>query len=120
MKARDNPFSVERLHAVRYRTKEATFDEILQRLDEMNYRAAIVGPEGSGKTTLLGNLQDALTAAVSGADTPDSKRPGDTASALPGINRVGVAAAGPPRLTVAATAGYGHTEATASQDGGRC
>jgi len=60
MKARDNPFSVERLHAVRYRTAEATFDEILRRLDEMNYRAAIVGPEGSGKTTLLANVQDAL------------------------------------------------------------
>ncbi|MBN2133583.1 MAG: hypothetical protein JW741_29045 [Sedimentisphaerales bacterium] len=60
MKARDNPFTVERLHAIRYRTAETTFEEILSRLDEMNYRAAIVGPEGSGKTTLLGNLQDAL------------------------------------------------------------
>jgi len=60
MKARDNPFTVDRISALRYRPLDTTFDEILRRLEELNYRAAIVGPEGSGKTTLLENLQDAL------------------------------------------------------------
>lgn len=60
MKARDNPFSVDRIHAIRYRPLDVTFDEILLRLRELNYRAAIVGPDGSGKTTLLEDLQHAL------------------------------------------------------------
>jgi energy-coupling factor transporter ATP-binding protein EcfA2 len=57
MKARDNPFAVERLHAVRYRPLNTMLDALLARLDELNYRAAITGPEGSGKTTLLEDLQ---------------------------------------------------------------
>jgi hypothetical protein len=56
MKARDNPFAVERVHAIRYRPINTTFDQILARLHELNYRAAITGPEGSGKTTLLEDL----------------------------------------------------------------
>lgn len=57
MRARDNPFAVERVQAIRYRPHNTTFDQILTRLHELNYRAAIVGPEGSGKTTLLEDLQ---------------------------------------------------------------
>ena len=60
MKARDNPFSVDRVHAIRYRPLDVTFDEILHRLRELNYRAAITGPDGSGKTTLLEGLQHSL------------------------------------------------------------
>ncbi len=60
MKARDNPFATERIHTVRYRPVDVTFDEILLRLRELNYRAAIVGPDGSGKTTLLEDLQPVL------------------------------------------------------------
>ncbi len=60
MKARDNPFAVERVHAIRYRPVNTTLDAILARLHELNCRAAITGPEGSGKTTLLENLQGAL------------------------------------------------------------
>jgi hypothetical protein len=60
MKARDNPFAVERVHAIRYRPLDTTFDEILRRLRELSYRAAIVGPEGAGKTTLLEDLQGML------------------------------------------------------------
>ena len=60
MRARDNPFSVDRIHAIRYRPLDTTFDEILLRLRELNHRAAIVGPDGSGKTTLLEDLQQAL------------------------------------------------------------
>jgi GTPase SAR1 family protein len=60
MKARDNPFAVERIQAIRYRPINTTFDRLLTRLHELNYRAAITGPEGSGKTTLLEDLQQVL------------------------------------------------------------
>jgi energy-coupling factor transporter ATP-binding protein EcfA2 len=57
MKARDNPFAVERIGTIRYRPLSTTFDRLLARLHELNYRAAIAGPEGSGKTTLLEDLE---------------------------------------------------------------
>jgi hypothetical protein len=60
MRARDNPFAVERIQEIRYRPLHTTFDGILARLHELNYRAAIIGPEGSGKTTLLEDLQQIL------------------------------------------------------------
>jgi hypothetical protein len=60
MKARDNPFAVERIQTIRYRPLNTTFDRILTRLHELNYRAAIIGPEGSGKTKLLEDLQRKL------------------------------------------------------------
>ena len=60
MKARDNPFAVERIGTIRYRLLHTTFDRLLARLHELNYRAAITGPEGSGKTTLLEDLQQVL------------------------------------------------------------
>lgn len=56
MKARDNPFAVRRVEAIRYRPLNTTFDQLLARLHELNYRAAITGPDGSGKTTLLEDL----------------------------------------------------------------
>jgi hypothetical protein len=62
MKARDNPFAVERVGTLRYRPQNMTFDQILARLHELNYRAAITGPEGSGKTTLLEDLERMLGA----------------------------------------------------------
>jgi energy-coupling factor transporter ATP-binding protein EcfA2 len=60
MKARDNPFAVERIQTIRYRPLHTSFDRIPARLRELNYRAAIIGPEGSGKTTLLEDLQRLL------------------------------------------------------------
>jgi energy-coupling factor transporter ATP-binding protein EcfA2 len=60
MKARDNPFAVERIQTIRYRPLNTTFDRIFAHLHELNYRAAIIGPEGSGKTTLLEELQEIL------------------------------------------------------------
>ena len=60
MKARCNPFSVDRVRTIRYRPLDATLDNILARLEAMHYRAALVGPEGAGKTTLLEDLQYAL------------------------------------------------------------
>jgi len=54
--ARENPFTSERLEALRYIPLHWTWEEMMFRLDEMAYRGAIVGPEGSGKTTLLLDL----------------------------------------------------------------
>lgn len=62
MRARDNPFATNRVHAIRYRLPAGlTWDGLLRRLAELNYRAALVGPEGSGKTTLLEDLAPRLT-----------------------------------------------------------
>jgi energy-coupling factor transporter ATP-binding protein EcfA2 len=61
MRARDNPFAMDRIHAIRYRPQRGTFAEILIRLKELNHRAAIVGPDGSGKTTLMEDLEKVLT-----------------------------------------------------------
>ncbi len=60
MRARDNPFSADRIERIRYRFTGTSLDELLTRLEEMSYRAAITGPEGSGKTTLLEDLRQAL------------------------------------------------------------
>ena len=56
MRARDNPFAVDRVLAVRYKPQGCTWDELLARLESLRYRAGIVGPHGTGKTTLLEDL----------------------------------------------------------------
>jgi GTPase SAR1 family protein len=60
MKARENPFRVERVLKIRYQPQGWTFDQLLTCLAQLTYRAAIVGPEGSGKTTLLEDLSPHL------------------------------------------------------------
>ena len=60
MRARDNPFAVDRVLAVRYKPQGCTWDELLARLKSLRYRAAIVGPHGTGKTTLLEDLAPRL------------------------------------------------------------
>src|SRR5687768_9283988 len=62
MRARDNPFSTDRVLKIRYRPRGWTWDGLLARLASLDYRAAIVGPEGRGKTTLLQDLEPHLTA----------------------------------------------------------
>jgi hypothetical protein len=62
VKARDNPFSSDRVLSIRYRLQDLTWDQLIQRLAGMNYRGALVGPQGSGKTTLLEDLEPALLA----------------------------------------------------------
>lgn len=62
MKARDNPFSSDRVLRVRYRPQGETWDDILRRLSTLHYRAALVGPHGTGKTTLLEDLAPHLAA----------------------------------------------------------
>lgn len=60
MRARDNPFAMDRVQTIRYRPQGGTLADLLERLEELNYRAALVGPDGSGKTTLLEDLDRAL------------------------------------------------------------
>jgi hypothetical protein len=62
VKARDNPFSTDRVLAVRYQPQDWTWEELFDRLELLHYRAAIVGPEGSGKTTLLEDLEPRIRA----------------------------------------------------------
>ena len=62
MRARDNPFSTDRVLAVRYMPQGWTWEQLFQRLESLRYRAAIVGPEGSGKTTLLEDLEPGIRA----------------------------------------------------------
>ena len=57
MRARENPFRVERLHALAFRFEDGgDLDDLLRRLRQHGGRGAIVGPRGSGKSTLLEQL----------------------------------------------------------------
>jgi DNA replication protein DnaC len=60
MRARDNPFAVNRVLAIRYRLSGVTWEELLARLSDLRFRAALVGPHGHGKTTLLEDLGERL------------------------------------------------------------
>ncbi len=60
MRACDNPFATHRVLRVRYRLQGMTWDDLLARLESLEFRAAIVGPKGSGKTTLLEDLEAPL------------------------------------------------------------
>jgi len=67
MKARENPFRTECILRVRYRLHGRSWGDLMDRLDALRYRAAIIGPEGSGKTTLLEDLAPMLRARGFGA-----------------------------------------------------
>jgi hypothetical protein len=60
VKARDNPFSTDRILGIRFAPLDGTWDDLLARLKLLRHRAAIVGPRGSGKTTLLEDLGERL------------------------------------------------------------
>lgn len=61
MRARNNPFRVDRILSIRFEPQGWTFPALMDRLRKLNYRAAIVGSEGTGKTTLLEDLASHLT-----------------------------------------------------------
>lgn len=61
MRARDNPFTVERIHGLRYRFPPGESREgLLARLAALGWRGAFVGGEGRGKSTLLAELGEYL------------------------------------------------------------
>jgi len=63
VRARDNPFSSDRVEGLRYRLPEGlSWDQLLERLASLRWRAALVGPHGRGKTTLLEELAPRVTA----------------------------------------------------------
>ena len=61
MRARDNPFSAERIERIPFRPLRRSFDQLMVELERMKYCAAIIGTDGSGKTTLLGQIQEHLS-----------------------------------------------------------
>jgi hypothetical protein len=56
VRARDNPFAAQRLEAIPYRFSEMAWEELIDRLAFLRFRAAVVGLHGRGKTTLLEEL----------------------------------------------------------------
>jgi hypothetical protein len=60
MRARDNPFAVHRVLAIR--SRDCDWQGLERRLAFLGFRAALVGPHGSGKTTLLEDLGARLEA----------------------------------------------------------
>ncbi len=64
-RACDNPFSNERVDDLLFFEPEwlgVTWADLMGRLEELDYRGAVVGPHGSGKTTLLSALRTKLEA----------------------------------------------------------
>lgn len=62
MRARDNPYRVQRLHSLQFRFQGGSWDSLCDRLRALSWRGSVVGRKGSGKTTLLLELADALRA----------------------------------------------------------
>jgi energy-coupling factor transporter ATP-binding protein EcfA2 len=60
MRARDNPFRAERIDRLPFIPVGTSFEQLLSKLEQMDFVAAITGPEGSGKTTLLADLKRTL------------------------------------------------------------
>lgn len=64
MKARENPFAIDRIEALLNFEPEwcgSDWPDLLDRWRQLDYRAAIVGPHGSGKSTLLRTLETQLS-----------------------------------------------------------
>jgi ABC-type iron transport system FetAB ATPase subunit len=59
LKARDNPFAMERVHSLHYQFRygpEDSWNALMLRLEQLRFRGEITGPKGVGKTTLLAEL----------------------------------------------------------------
>jgi len=60
MNSRNNPFASRHVESLAFQYPDISLEEIMTRLKELNYRAAIIGPEGSGKTTLIETIGEKL------------------------------------------------------------
>lgn len=60
MRAKDNPFRVSRINKIKFLFNNTDWPEVIARLEELKYRAAIVGHHGSGKTSLLNEFEPRL------------------------------------------------------------
>ncbi len=54
--ARENPLRMERLELIAFRFQAGNWQQHLDRLQDLDFRAAIVGKHGRGKSTLLREL----------------------------------------------------------------
>ena len=52
----DNPFASHRIEGLAFRCAALGWRGLMQRMDDLGGRVAVVGPKGSGKTTLLMEL----------------------------------------------------------------
>jgi len=62
-RARENPFASDRVEALLTFEPEwlnQTWEILMDRLIQLDYRASIIGPHGSGKSTLLSDLKSRL------------------------------------------------------------
>lgn len=62
MTPRENPFRTARTDCLDFRPQGTDWDTLLEGLEALEFRGAIVGPHGSGKTTLLEALESRLVA----------------------------------------------------------
>jgi hypothetical protein len=60
--ARENPFRMQRIEALRYRLDDAGWQQLLTRFAAQRWRGVLVGPHGSGKTTLREEIEARLRA----------------------------------------------------------
>lgn len=60
MRARDNPFSTDRVLRIRYEPRGATWDELLTRFVTLGFRGAVIGHHGAGKTTFVEDFAERL------------------------------------------------------------
>lgn len=60
--ARDNPFRMQRIEALRYRLDDDGWQQLLTRFAANRWRGVLVGPHGSGKTTLREEIEARLRA----------------------------------------------------------
>jgi hypothetical protein len=58
MKAKDNPFNGHAISSIDFRFEPSIEANLVARLEETNWRGAIVGPHGTGKSTLVKFIAD--------------------------------------------------------------
>ena len=58
--ARENPFRMQRIEALRYRLNHHGWQDLMTRFAAQRWRGLLVGPHGSGKTTLREELEQRL------------------------------------------------------------